>query len=206
MKITCLGDSIRMQYAPRVAEILGEEFELFAPKENGRFAKYTLRALFDNRKQMSGSRIVHWNNGHWDINDLFGDGIFTSEEEYATNMLRIAELLQKNHDVVIFATTTPVRNENPYNKNSVICRYNEMIVPLLRERGVLINDLNAALAGDIERYISEDLIHLTPEGLEICAQQTAALIREAAKTLTDTPTPAKATAEVDANGVPVLFE
>ena len=76
----------------------------------------------------------------------------------------------------------------------------------VEERGVLINDLNAALAGDIERYISEDLIHLTPEGLEVCAQQTAALIREAAKTLTDTPTPAKATAEVDANGVPVLFE
>ena len=94
MKVSFLGDSIRMQYAPRVAELLGDAYEVWAPNENGRCSHYTLRGLFDWAQAMSGSDIVHWNNGHWDINDLFGDGIFTSEEEYATNMLRIAELLQ----------------------------------------------------------------------------------------------------------------
>lgn len=205
MKITCLGDSIRMQYAPRVAELLGEDFEVFSPKENGRFAKYTLRGLFDWRKDMKGSRIVHWNNGHWDINDLFGDGIFTSEEEYVANMLRIADLLQKSHDVVIFATTTPVREENRYNSNSVIRRYNVLIVPLLRERGILINDLNAALADDINRYICEDLIHLTEEGLEICAQQTVQFIQKAARSLPQSSTTQNALDQKDPSGVPVIF-
>ncbi|MBQ9132450.1 MAG: SGNH/GDSL hydrolase family protein [Clostridia bacterium] len=207
IKVSCLGDSIRMQYAPRVEELLGTDFEVFSPKENGRFAKYTLRGLFDWRKSMADSRIVHWNNGHWDINDLFGDGIFTSEEEYVANMLRIADLLQKNHDVVIFATTTPVRNENRYNSNSVIRRYNEIIVPLLRERGVLINDLNAALADDIDRYICEDLIHLTQEGLEICARKTAQCIREAARSLPQSSDAAPNTiSQNDQAGVPVIFQ
>jgi lysophospholipase L1-like esterase len=121
-------------------------------------------------------------------------------------MLRIADLLQKNHDVVIFATTTPVRKENRYNSNSVICRYNKRIVPLLREKGVLINDLNSLLAVDINRYICEDLIHLTDEGLELCAKQTAAMIREAAKSLTAQEACPPKEEESDINGVPVLFE
>ena len=207
MKITLLGDSIRMQYAPRVAELLGTDFEIFSPTENGRFAKYTLRGLFDWRKNIQGSRIAHWNNGHWDINDLFGDGIFTSEAEYVENMLRIADLLQKSHDVVIFATTTPVREENPYNSNAVIRRYNSLIVPLLRERGVLINDLNAALAGDINRYICEDLIHLSEEGLEICARQTAQCIQAAAQSLPQVSVATQDTiGQKDQAGVPVRFD
>lgn len=51
---------------------------------------------------------VHWNNGLWGVCDLFGDGPFSSEDEYITNMLRIADLLLSKHEKVIFATTTPV--------------------------------------------------------------------------------------------------
>lgn len=205
MKITLLGDSIRMQYAPRVAELLGTDFEVFSPKENGRFAKYTLRGLFDWRKDMRDSRIAHWNNGHWDINDLFGDGIFTSEEEYVANMLRIADLLQKSHDVVIFATTTPVREENPYNSNSVIRRYNDLIVPLLRERGVLINDLHTLLKDDINRYICEDLIHLTEEGLTLCAQRVTEIIRAEAEMLPTQKQSAEHQSSIEKQGAPVIF-
>ena len=64
MKITLLGDSIRLiGYGKVVPELLGEGFEVFQPGDNGRFAKYTLRSIFDCRKAMEGSNIVHWNNG-----------------------------------------------------------------------------------------------------------------------------------------------
>lgn len=46
MKIVLLGDSIRLAYAPRVIELLGDEFEVFHPEDNCRFAKYMLRGLF----------------------------------------------------------------------------------------------------------------------------------------------------------------
>ncbi len=181
MKVTLLGDSIRQQYAPRVGELLGEDFEVWGPKENCRFSKYTLRGLFEWSGSMKGSEIVHWNNGLWDICDLWGKGTFSSETEYLENMTRILDILQENHKVVIFATTTPVRQENQYDKNVNIDRFNEIIVPRLQERGVIINDLNGLLRSDVYRYIREDTIHLTPEGIERCAGQVAELIREAAK-------------------------
>lgn len=197
MKVTLLGDSIREQYAPRVIEILGEDFKVWHPSENCRFSKYTLRGLFQWAPAMAGSDIVHWNDGHWDICDLWGFGPFTSEEEFVKNMMQILDILQKRHKVIIFSTTTPVRYANKYNKNEVIERYNNLIVPKLRERGVIINDLNSLLKPDIDRYICDDNIHLTKEGIELCANQVADCIREAAGCLAECENEAES---VDAHG------
>ena len=183
-KISCIGDSIRLQYTPVVCDLLGDHYEVFSPKENCRFAKYTLRGMYDWRSDMQGSRIVHWNNGLWDICDIFDDGrLFTSEAEYVDTMLRIADILLKRHEIVIFATTTPVRDEHIYNKTADIVRYNEILVPLLKEKGVIVNDLHALVAADPVRYISDDYIHLTPEGVQLCASAVADAIRKAEQML-----------------------
>ena len=185
MKITLLGDSIRqIGYGQILHKLLGDEFEIFQPSENCRFSKYTLRGLFDWEKDMAGSRIVHWNNGLWDVCDLFGDGAFSSEEEYKANMLRIADILLSRYDKVIFATTTPVTNKNGYGKNLVIERYNKMIVPLLEEKGVIINDLHSIIVKDIDRYIrQDDNIHLSEAGIRVCSRQIADIIHKVSETL-----------------------
>jgi len=151
-KVTLLGDSIRLiGYGTRVPQMLGDEYEVFQPEDNCRFVKYTLRMLFDFKAQIEGSDVIHWNNGLWDISTrLFEDGKpFTSEEEYVENMLRVAELLKKMGKRVIFATTTPVHNEHPYNDNAVIERYNALIVPKLKELGIEINDLHTTVMQDL---------------------------------------------------------
>ena len=180
-KVTLLGDSIRqIGYGTRVPELLGEDYEVFQPEENCRFVKYTLRMLFDYRAQIEGSDVIHWNNGLWDITTgLFDDGEpFTSEQEYVENMLRVAKEMKKLGKRIIFATITPVHNEYVYNKNSVIQRYNELIVPKLQEMGIEINDLHATVMQDLYKYIGQDQIHLSPEGIEICAKQVADIIRK----------------------------
>ena len=167
-------------YGNPVAERLSDEFEVWQPDDNCRFAKYTLRGLWDWQDGIRGADIIHWNNGLWDISTrLFGDGlVFTSEEEYVTNMLRVATLLKKMGKRIIFATTTPCHPENEYNDNSVIARYNEIIVPKLQEMGIEINDLNAIVSQDILKYIREDdKIHLTEEGIEVCAKQVVKVIK-----------------------------
>ena len=186
IKVTLLGDSIRkIGYGLVVPDLLGENFEVFQPNDNCRFAKYTLRGLFDWEKSMEGTQIVHWNNGLWDICDLFGDGMFTSESEYAETMLRIADILISRYDKVIFATTTPVTAQNKHNKNSEIEKYNKLIVPLLQKKGVIINDLYGLVATDIDKYIrKDDNIHLTEDGIAVCGKQTADLIRGVAQSLT----------------------
>lgn len=179
-KVVLLGDSIRLVgYGPRVPELLGSDYEVYQPDENCRFVKYTLRGLFEWRKNITGADIIHWNNGLWDTTNLFSDGKpFTSEEEYVDNMLRVAKELKMIAPRVIFATTTPVRPDYEYNDNSVILRYNTVIVPKLRALGLEINDLYSVVASNIDGYIREsDKIHLSEEGAMICSEQVVKAIR-----------------------------
>ena len=179
-KVTLLGDSIRqIGYGTKVPEMLGEEYEVFQPEDNCRFVKYTLRMLFDFKAQIEGSDIIHWNNGLWDTcTNLYDDGKpFSNEEEYVENMLRVAKELKKLGKRVIFATTTPVHPEYPYNKNEIIEQYNAAIVPKLKEIGIEINDLYSLVSKDIDTYICEDQIHLSGAGIELCSKQVADLIK-----------------------------
>ena len=184
MKVTLLGDSIRMGYAARVIELLGDGFEVWQPGDNCRFSSYTLRGMWDWAADMEGSDIVHWNNGLWDVCNIFGDGHFTRPEVYADTMERIADILLSRHKKVIFATTTPVTEDNPHNKNADIIAFNALVVPRLAARGVIINDLHGTVYPRIGTCIrTDDKIHLTEEGIELCAKQVADIIRETAGTL-----------------------
>ena len=207
MKITLIGDSIRMQYEKKVKELLGEDFEVFSPKENCRFAKYTLRGLFEWSADMRESRIIHWNNGLWDTTNILGDNkLFSSEEEYIENIERIADVLLSKYDKVIFATTTPVSEKNIHNKNSDAERYNKLAIDVLTKKGVVINDLYTPLASDIESNVSSDLIHLSERGIEIAANQVANVILEEAKKLTNVNISQKASSTENSEGAPVIFQ
>lgn len=204
MKISLIGDSIRIQYENIVRERLGDKFEIFAPAENCRFAKYNLRGMWDWKESMQGSRIVHWNCGLWDICDIFGDGMFTDVDEYVKTVLRIADILLSRHDKVIFATTTPVRSNNPYNENEEIVKYNNAVVPELIKKGVIINDLHSLVCHDTDRYVSDDLIHLSDEGVQICANAVVNAILSASEGITEDGGKKDAAAKCE-SGAPVVF-
>lgn len=178
-KVTLLGDSIRLLgYGKKVEELLKDEYVIWQPDDNCRFAKYTLRMLFDYKEQIQGSDIIHWNNGLWDVCNLFGDGKFSDVDEYVKNMVRISDILLKITPHVIFATTTPVRDEYPYQNNKDIKEFNEAIVPILKKKGVIINDLfETAYPLRSEIIKDEDLIHLNEKGIDICAKQVADSIK-----------------------------
>lgn len=185
LKVVLLGDSIRqIGYGNKVAENLRDTMEVWQPADNCRFAQYTLRGLFDWAGNIKDADIVHWNNGHWDLCDLFGEGSFTELDVYVRTMVRIAEILKKQGvKKIIFATTTPVRKENTHNSDEAIRRFNQAVVPALSAMGVEINDLYTPLSADIPRYIGDDLIHLTDEGIDLCADAVTKAILRAAETL-----------------------
>ena len=160
-------------YGKTVAEALNKDgIEVFQPEENCRFSKYTLRMLFDLKDQIAGSDVIHWNNGLW-------DGQFTPTEEYCENMLRIADVLLKITPNVIFATTTPVRNNYPYQTAEDIKRLNDAIVPLLKSKNIAINDLYGLVYPVKEEVIrDDDLIHLNEKGIELCSAQVYNAIKK----------------------------
>ena len=183
-KVVLLGDSIRLiGYGEQVAKELSGEFTVWQPSDNCCYAKYTMRGLYDWRKELESADIIHWNNGLWDVCTMVDDENFTPVDLYVNEMVRLAGMLQRRAKTVIFATTTPVRSENPYMCNGDIEAYNAAVVPRLEAMGIVINDLHKAVSADIEKYICDDLTHLNEEGIALCAGLVTDVIRRQAECL-----------------------
>ena len=181
-KIVLLGDSIRLiGYGARAAELLGPDYDVWQPDDNCRFAAYTLRMLFDYKDHMMGADVIHWNNGLWDMSDLFGDGPFSSQETYVALLVRIAKILKTYAPKVIFATTTvpaPVGVlDHSYER---IMAFNKAAVEALEPMGIIINDIFPMVYGHTDEMICADKLHLTEEGAKKIAARVADVIREAA--------------------------
>ena len=178
-KLVLLGDSIRLiGYGKRLAELLSDRFEVWQPEDNCRWADYTYRLICDKQSEINGADVIHWNNGHWDICDLFGEGEFTSPENYARALRRVAVQLKKMAPVVIFSTTTPVKPALSYENNERIKKYNEVATEALRDTGVIVNDLYSFVEPHLYEYIGEDNIHLNELGAEACAERLAKIISQ----------------------------
>ena len=86
-----------------------------------------------------------------------------------------------------------------------IIKYNEAIVQRLREKGIIINDLHALIYKNVDKYVSDDLIHLSEEGVELAAHQVADLILKAASELSEECDIATASNDNELVGAPVKF-
>ena len=54
----------------------------------------------------------------------------------------------------------------------------------MKEKGIIINDLYQLVSSDIDKYIrKDDNIHLSDEGIRVCAEQVADIIRKVSQTL-----------------------
>ena len=177
-RIILLGDSIRLSYQSRVRELLEPDFAVWGPDDNCRFASYTLRMLYDYREQLKDADLIHFNCGPWDMCDLFGDGPFTPIEVYADQMVRIAKILKTYAPVVIFAATTPPSPKMWGHDMERVRAYNAAAAAALEPLGILFDDLFTPVAEDIDRMISEDLLHASPYGVEILADRVADCIKK----------------------------
>ena len=186
-EVLLLGDSIRMAYQKRVTELLGGEFHVSAPGENCRFAAYTLNSLRMWLPKLPKPDIIHWNNGLWDTAILYPeDGCFTHIGEYADALEKILRELQKTGAKIVFASSTPVSPEKeflttaapPAHKNEDIRRYNAAARIIMENNGIEINDLYQLVEPHISEYISADMIHPTPSGVEALAAAVSHKIKE----------------------------
>lgn len=205
MKITFIGDSIREQYTPRVRELLGDGFEVWAPLENCRFAKYVYRGLFDWTRYMEGSDIIHFNIGLWDACNLFGEGSFSTEEEYLRDMERVVDTMKRRYGArLIFATTTPASPTNKFYDPGIVERFNEIVVPTLIKKGVIINDLYSVIAENPDEYIRDDGVHLSEAGIIRASEHIADFVSGVSLGLGERSSDPAGSAP-DTTGAPVLI-
>ena len=81
--------------------------------------------------------------------------------------------------MLFFETTTPVRNNYPYQSAEDIARLNAAFVPLLKAKNIVINDLYGLVYPVKEEIIrDDDLFHLNEKGIELCADQVVKSIKK----------------------------
>lgn len=190
-RVLLLGDSIRMGYDKKIRELLEDEYEvIFSEEDNGRFAAYTLWQANQFFKEYGHFDLVHWNNGYWDMNiEAPMTEAIHPLDEYENYLRRIIRLIRQNGAKVIFATTTPIYETGGARDNTGtdatinycndwVVQYNEAACKVMKEEGVMVNDLYSLCLEGPKYYKCEDMLHLTEEGYWEIARQTAALIRD----------------------------
>ena len=185
MKVLLLGDSIRMFYQNEVIKQLGDDYEVFAPKENCRFSLYVLNSIRFWANEFPTPDIIHFNAGLWDTAILYHeDGCFVKIDNYVKNMKLILRELKKTGAKIIFATTTPVSDEKvnlcgpmpPAHKNEDIIKYNEAVLELFKDEDIIINDLFGKMYDEKEKYLCEDMIHPNEAGIKLLGGAVAKAI------------------------------
>lgn len=184
--VLLLGDSIRLGYAPFVREKLSPGVQVVYPEDNGRFTQYTYIHLAGWSAELvqdpADVRVVHWNNGHWDIAHWNGDPQSLNSVAQYTEMLRrtYARLREMYANAkIIFATTTPMHPLGVQGANrrttEEIAAYNAAAAEVMRELGVPVNDL-FSLMQDTPAQLYADHCHFTEEGFRRLGARVADVI------------------------------
>ena len=179
-KIVLLGDSIREGYDKYVKLAFDGVASVYYPKENCRFAAYTLRHLYDWKNDMQCGDdvdLVHWNAGLWD-NLIMPDGKHhTPIEVYGEYIHRVYDTIKILFPKakIIFATSTPVREQlflgllKRYNAD--IERYNAKAKQILQGFACEINDLYETVEGCPESFYSDTTHLYTEEGTRLLSNR-----------------------------------
>ena len=103
---------------------------------------------------------------------------FYPPELYEETCHRICRILrritEKPNLPIVIATTTPTM----HGDHGDIILYNDILKKVASEENATVNDLYSVVAPVKEQVIGEDHLHLTPEGIEAVADQTARIIRQ----------------------------
>ena len=187
-KVLLLGDSIRMSYQPIVAELLADRAEVVGPAENCQFSLYTLSALPRWLGELGTPDVVHWNNGIHDAgHNPNRRPIQIPLDVYAGNIELILKSLQATNAQVIWGTITPVHPDRPFRddqwswRNEEIDQYNEAALAIMAKNDIPVNDLHAVVSSDVDRYLAEDMLHLSEEGKRACARTVAEAVSKLVK-------------------------
>ncbi len=187
-RILLLGDSIRLQYGPVVAQLLKDKAEVLFPEENCRYIKFLLWGARHWAAALGGNfDVVHFNAGIWDNHRyIMEDGAdisltkgcgepFTTLSEYVATSERLVREIKAIAPQAAFATTIPGTVQfDDWNKR--IKLFNDCVVPLYQYSGFEIDDLYSVINSDLEGNICEDKVHLSEKGIKECAEAVASFL------------------------------
>ena len=140
--------------------------------------------------------VIHFNFGLHDLKHVdpvtgvnsprASDPVQADIVQYSSNLEHIVGKLERTGAALIFATTTPVPPgaANPLREREAPALYNkaalEVVTTRARGNGVIrVNDLYAAVEGDLQTFQQPGNVHFKPAGNQFMAKQVAESIEAA---------------------------
>lgn len=170
-RVLLIGDSISHMYTKSVRQLLKGKANVHRAPANCGPTTMGLKAMDDWLDEGSGKKwnLIHFNFGIHDRTK--------KPEDYAANLEKLVTRLQKTGAILVWARTTPFRN-NPQAKEQYTL-LNDTADAVMRKHGIIINDLYSTVADDLDNYISGDNVHFNSKGVAVQAEQVAKIITEA---------------------------
>ena len=180
-RVLLIGDSISIGYTAPVRQLLAGRADVRRVNGNASSSGYGLEHL-DRWLTGEAWAVIHFNFGIHDAK-LPPEGIrHASVEAYAANLRRIVARLKATGARLVWATSTPIPlggNLSAKRRFADITAYNAAAERVMRDEGVAINDLHAAITPRAAEFWKPRDLHFTPAGYDLLAEHVARAIRAA---------------------------
>jgi len=183
--VLLIGDSISIGYTVDVRKQLAGKADIFRMPTNGKYASYGLENL-DEWLESRKWDVIHFNWDLWDIcyrnplsetqgnRDKINGTLTATPDQYRESMKNIVTRLKKTNAKLIWCTTTPVPEFEEGRKVGDEIRYNQIAETIMKDNGVLINDLHShALLKLPEIQKKNGDVHFTTQGYAYLAEKVS---------------------------------
>ena len=182
-RVLIIGDSISIGDTPTVRKLLAGKANVLRIPMNGSSTNEGLQKI-DEWLGSGPWAAIHFN---WGLHDLkhFRDGkmddsapVVSTLEKYESNLRALVKRMKQTNAKLIFATTTPVPEGTTGRPPGEEKKYNEVAVKVMKDEGVQIDDLAAAVAPKISELQRPKNVHFQPAGDEFLGKAVAEKIEQ----------------------------
>jgi hypothetical protein len=170
-RVLLIGDSVSIDYTVPVRKLLAGKANVLRIPESGDYSRKGVEKL---TKWLGNEKwdVIHFNWGH---HDCFRNTLLM---QYQTNLKAIVKTLKSTNAKLVWATTTPIPEDNPWGTTAGIeAKYNAVAKAVMDENGIPINDLHTSISADFPKLITRpNGILFTAEGSQRLAKPVAAQI------------------------------
>lgn len=168
--VLIIGDSISIGYTPEVRNLLNKVMNIYRVPDNAENTTHTLENIdaWLSDKQWA---VIHCN---WGLHDLTSKG--PDVEGYGVNLKTLIDKLRATGAVVVFATTTPIPQDNIGRLPGSELPYNAKALEVMKADNVLVNDLNSYALPILNTIQRPANVHYSSYGYEMLAQPVARAI------------------------------
>lgn len=179
-RVLLIGDSISIGYTLPVRKQLDGKANVHRALTN---CGPTRNGVANIDKWLGDGKwdVIHFNFGIHDLKHMPDGKRQVEPADYEKNLRELVAKMKKTGAKLIFATTTPIPSGelNPPRTFGDVGEYNQIALKVMKENGVIVNDLNAAITPHLAKMQRPKDVHYSQEGSELLGTKVAEAIRAA---------------------------